>query len=126
MAYDTAGQTQHGTDRTARLWAISLAVIGALVDTDEDIQGAVEGPPPGVDITVEQVGGERVTPDSAVSEPSARQREAIETALAVGYYAVPREATIETVAEQLDCATATAAEHLKKAEATVFRALLGG
>ena len=97
-----------------------------LVGTDEDIQGAVEGPPPGVDITVEQVGGERVTPDSAVSELSARQREAVETALAVGYYAVPREATIETVAEELDCAMATAAEHLKKAEATVFRALLGG
>lgn len=97
-----------------------------LVGTDSDIQNAVEGPPPGVDITVEQVGGERVTPDSAVSELSARQREAVETAIDVGYYAVPREATIETVAEKLDCATATAAEHLRKAEVTVFRALLDG
>jgi predicted DNA binding protein len=43
----------------------------------------------------------------------------------VRYYAVPREATIETVARGLDCATTTAAAHLKKAEATVFRALFG-
>jgi hypothetical protein len=95
-----------------------------LVGTDSDIQNAVEGVPPGVDVTVERVGGERVTPDSAVSELSARQREAVETAIAVGYYTVPRESTIEDVAEKLDCATATAAEHLRKAEATVFRALL--
>ena len=31
MAYDTAGQHDNSTDRTARLWAVSLAVIGALV-----------------------------------------------------------------------------------------------
>lgn len=31
MAFDTAGQTAQSTDRTARLWAVSLAVIGALV-----------------------------------------------------------------------------------------------
>jgi predicted DNA binding protein len=49
---------------------------------------------------------------------------AVEAATAVGYYAVPGEATSETVAEELDCATATAAESLRKAEATVFRALL--
>lgn len=95
-----------------------------LVGTDTDIQEAVEGPPPGVDITIQRVGGERVTPDSAVSHLSARQREAVEAAIATGYYAVPREATIETVADKLECATATAAEHLRKAETTVFRALL--
>ena len=31
MAYDTAGQTSQSTDSTARLWAVSLAVIGALI-----------------------------------------------------------------------------------------------
>jgi predicted DNA binding protein len=48
----------------------------------------------------------------------------VEVATAIGYYDVPREATIETAAEEFDCATATTAEHLRKAEATVFRALL--
>lgn len=31
MAYDTAGQTQHSTDRNARMWAVVLALLGALV-----------------------------------------------------------------------------------------------
>ncbi len=95
-----------------------------LVGTEADIQAAIDGVPPGVDVTVERIGGERVTPDSAVGQLSARQREAVEAAIAVGYYAVPREGTVEDVAAELDCATATAAEHLRKAEATVFRALL--
>lgn len=95
-----------------------------LVGTEADIQAAVDGVPAGVAVTVEQVGGERVTPDSAVGQLSARQRETVETAIAVGYYAVPREATVADVAAELDCATATAAEHLRKAESTVFQALL--
>jgi len=95
-----------------------------LVGTEADIQAAIDGVPPGVDVTVERIGGERVTPDSALGQLSARQREAVETAIAVGHYAVPREGTIEDVAAELDCATATAAEHLRKAETTVFRALL--
>lgn len=95
-----------------------------LVGTERDIQAAVDGVPPGVDVTVRSVGGERVTPDSALERLSARQREAVEIALEAGYYAVPREASTEDVADRLGCATATAAEHLRKAESTVFRALL--
>lgn len=45
-----------------------------LVGTDSGIQNSVDGVPPGVDVTVEQVGGERVTPDSAVGQLSARQQ----------------------------------------------------
>lgn len=95
-----------------------------LVGTEGDIQAAVDGVPEGVDVTVRSVGGERVTPDSVVDRLSARQREAIETGLDLGYYDRPREATTEDVAEQLGCATATAVEHLRKAESTVLRALL--
>jgi hypothetical protein len=95
-----------------------------LVGTEADIQAAVDGVPPGVDVTVRGVGGERVTPDSALEQLSARQREAVEVAIEAGYYDIPRTATTEDVAERLDCATATAAEHLRKAESTVLRALL--
>jgi hypothetical protein len=95
-----------------------------LVGTDADIQAAVDGVPPGVDVTVRSVGGERVTPDSVVGRLSVRQREAGEAATEVGYYDRPREATTETVADELDCAPATAAEHLRKAESTVLRALV--
>ena len=94
-----------------------------IVGTDADIQAAIEGVPDGVEVTVEAVGGESVAPESAVGRLSRRQREAVEAALAVGYYDVPRAATTEDVARELDCAIATAAEHLQKAESKLIDAL---
>ena len=94
-----------------------------LVGTQDDIQTAVERVPDPVDVTVEEVGGSDVAADSVVGSLSPRQRAAVEAARAIDYYAVPREATIEDVAGELDCATATAAEHLRKAEAKITAAL---
>ncbi|WP_254612537.1 helix-turn-helix domain-containing protein [Haloterrigena gelatinilytica] len=65
----------------------------SIIGTDADIQNAVEGVPDGVGVTVEAVGGETVAPKSAVGRLSERQREAVEAALEIGYYDVPREAT---------------------------------
>lgn len=94
-----------------------------IVGTDGDIQAAVDGVPDGVDVTVEQVGGKRVAADSVVGRLSDRQREAVERALELGYYDVPRTATTTDVARELGCAAATAAEHLQKAESTVMASL---
>ncbi|NHN57553.1 MULTISPECIES: helix-turn-helix domain-containing protein [Halorussus] len=95
-----------------------------LVGTEADIQAAVEEVPEGVAVDVEAVGGERVADDGVLGRLSPRQREAVRAALELGYYDVPRDATGEDVARELDCATATAAEHLRKAEATLVSALL--
>ncbi len=95
-----------------------------VVGTETDIQTAVDGVPEGVGTTLEQVGGKRVAADSVVGRLSPRQREAVETALELGYYDVPRTATSEDIARELGCATATAAEHLQKAESTVMASLL--
>ncbi|WP_415380632.1 helix-turn-helix domain-containing protein [Halosimplex sp. TS25] len=94
-----------------------------LVGRDADVQAAVDGVPAGANVTVEEVGGGRVASESVAAALSARQREAVAAALALGYYDVPRETTIEAVAGELDCATATAAEHLRKAESTAMAAL---
>lgn len=47
---------------------------------------------------------------------SDRQYEAIQTALEMGYFAWPREADIEAVADALDVAHPTALEHLRKGQ----------
>lgn len=57
------------------------------------------------------------------AELTSRQRELLDAAINVGYYSVPREATIEDVAEVAECAPSTAAEHLRKLEASVFSTL---
>lgn len=93
-----------------------------IVGTEEDIQGAVDEVPDGVALTIDRVGADRLTPEDARSKLSAGQRDAVAAALAVGYYDIPREATTEDVGDELGCATTTAAEHLRKAEAKVLRA----
>lgn len=96
-----------------------------LVGTESAIQDAVEGVPEGVDVTVDAVGTGPVAPDKAANQLSEKQQEAIQVALRVGYYDIPREATTEDVALELDCATTTAAEHLRKAESQVFSTQFG-
>lgn len=53
-----------------------------------------------------------------------RQREVVRTAVDVGYYRAPREATLADVAAAMDLAPATVGEHLRKAERRVFETLV--
>lgn len=53
-----------------------------------------------------------------------RQRAALDAAVAVGYYEVPREGSVADVAAELECSTSTAGELLRKAEARVVTALV--
>lgn len=54
-----------------------------------------------------------------------RQRAALEAAVAVGYYDVPRSGSLDAVAAELDCAVSTAGELVRKAEAAVVRGFVG-
>lgn len=99
--------------------SVSLSLFGP----DTDVQTAVDGIPPPVDVTVEAVSGLGATRPAVETRLTDRQREAVETALDLGYYDVPRTATHEDVADALDCAPSTAAEHLRKTESTVLRSL---
>ncbi|WP_440005529.1 helix-turn-helix domain-containing protein [Halomicrococcus sp. SG-WS-1] len=56
---------------------------------------------------------------SSPSDLTGRQREALEAAMAVGYYEIPRTGTVEDVAKELGCAPSTAGELLRKAESAV-------
>ncbi|ELY68021.1 helix-turn-helix domain-containing protein [Natrinema versiforme] len=99
-------------------WTVRFSVVGE----SADLQRALEGVPDGVEATVDRV-GEYDGADAAVGALTARQREALRVAREAGYFAVPRSASVEDVAAELDCAPGTAAEHLRKAEATVMDAL---
>lgn len=101
--------------------AVTVDVVG----TAAGIHAAADALPARVreTVTVEHLGD--YTPEGGpLDRLTARQREVAAAAVAVGYYATPRRATIEDVAAEADCAPSTASEHLRKAEATVFRALL--
>ena len=89
------------------------------------IQAAIESLPPAIDVDVEEIGGFGDTPGLSDATLSDRQREAVQAALELGYYDVPREASHEDVASAIDCAPSTAAEHLRKAESKVLQSIFG-
>jgi predicted DNA binding protein len=98
----------------------------SLYGESAEIQAAIEDVPDPVDLEVDAIGSMSDTPEVTDAALSERQREAVEAALAIGYYDVPRKASHEAVAEAIDCAPSTAAEHLRKGESKLLRSVLEG
>lgn len=59
--------------------------------------------------------GRRTSPGALTD----RQRAALDAAVAVGYYEVPRTGSVADVAAELDCAPSTAGELLRRAESAL-------
>ena len=95
----------------------------SLFGPDAEIQAAFETVADPVDVTIEEISGLETTAVAAETRLSDRQREALEAAVELGYYEIPREAGHEDVAAALDCAPSTAAEHLRKAESKLVSAI---
>ncbi|SDF14934.1 helix-turn-helix domain-containing protein [Halorientalis regularis] len=74
-------------------------------DLDIELQEDDSGPVDRVDVT------------TLLTE---RQLEVLEVALAKGYYEIPRQATNEDIAAELDCSTSTVGEHLRKIESRII------
>lgn len=90
----------------------------------DQIQDAIDGVPNPIVVTVNEVTGMRALPTGVETLLSDRQREAIDAALTLGYYEIPRVASHEDVAAAIGCAPSTAAEHLRKAESKLIRSVL--
>lgn len=90
----------------------------------EALQGVVRSVPEDATVDVERL-DDRAAPVSMPGPAlTSRQMEAVEVAVEMGYYDVPREAGLAAVAARLDCAESTASNHLRKAEAAVMRLLV--
>ena len=97
----------------------------SLFGPDAELQAAIESVPDPIEVTVEEVSGLDATAEAVETLLTERQREAVETAVELGYYEVPREAGHADVAEALGCAPSTAAEHLRKAESRLVSSMFG-
>jgi hypothetical protein len=99
---------------------IGLTVVG----TSSSLQRALDEAPASVNIDVQRVGQYNASRMNAANALSKRQSEAVTIALEIGYYETPREAGVADVADHLDCAPGTAAEHLRKAEAALVHQVI--
>lgn len=71
-----------------------------------------------VEAEIESVSDYKRRPTGATL--TSRQRTALDIAIDVGYYDVPRSGSLSEIASQLDCAKSTAGELLRKAESEVI------
>jgi hypothetical protein len=98
-------------------------MIGEIVGDPQQLQQAFTDGPAAIDIQVDEIGRFRGVHDNPKTTLSHRQREALEVALALGYYEQPRKATHEAIGTELGCAPQTASDHLQKAEAKLVAAI---
>jgi len=104
-------------DETA---AMEMTVVG----DGSDIQATLETVPPAVDVTVNEVGTYDRRGGTLAGTLTDRQLTAASTALQLGYYDVPRSATLGDVADALACAESTASVLLRRAERDVLSQVL--
>jgi predicted DNA binding protein len=90
-----------------------------VIGEPDALQAALAAVPAEVTVSVDRISGDARVPTTPGIGLTDRQWEAVKTAHAVGYYDVPRTGSVADVAARLDCAPATAAEHLRKAERSI-------
>lgn len=64
--------------------------------------------------------------ESLLSKLTAKQRQALLTAFALGYYDVPRKISSEDLSRHLNADKSTIVEHLRKAERKLINAIIAG
>lgn len=97
---------------------------GRVIGRSEVLQAALDEIPEGIDLHIERIREFPFDTADWTDSLSDRQQEAIETALQLGYYEQPRNATHADIATELGCAPNTATTHLQKAEAKLVRTAL--
>jgi len=94
------------------------------VGRDEAFREAMGNQPDGVEIEILSTGEYRPDAEDLFAQLTERQQEILRTAVRLGYYENPREATHEEVAAAVDCSPSTVGEHLRKIESKVFTRLV--
>jgi predicted DNA binding protein len=106
-------------------YAADGTVSYSIVGPSAEIQTAIERIPELITVTVAEISGMAAAPGIGDSLLSDRQRDAIDAAVDLGYYEIPREAGHEAVADAIGCAPSTAAEHIRKAESKLVASVRG-
>lgn len=95
-----------------------------IVGDGEDLARLLEEIPDEIDVTVVEIGTYDRRGGTLAGALSGRQLEAVATAVAVGYYDVPRRASLADVADELEVAESSASLLLRRAERAVLTRLV--
>lgn len=95
-----------------------------LFGEDIALQRLIAGFSAEVDVTLERAGDYKPNIGDPAGQLTDRQKEILRTALAAGYYDIPRRATQRDLATELGLSRGTIGDHLRRAEAKVIRSAL--
>lgn len=84
--------------------------------TDRHFHEAMAEVPDDVGVKLERKSEFEPSVDPFLSKLTMKQREIMQTAVDLGYYQLPREATLEGIGDELNLSAATVGEHLQKVE----------
>ncbi|AHG01707.1 hypothetical protein HALLA_00015 (plasmid) [Halostagnicola larsenii XH-48] len=95
-----------------------------LFGEDAALQQLIAGFPDEVDVTLERAGEYQPHMSDPAGQLTDRQKEILRTALAAGYYDIPRRATQRDLAAELGLSRGTIGDHLRRAEAKIIRSII--
>lgn len=95
-----------------------------LFGEDAPLQQLIAGVPDEVDVTLKRAGEYQPHMDDPAAHLTDRQKEILRTALAAGYYDIPRHASQRDLAAEFGLSRGTIGEHLRRAEAKIIRSII--
>lgn len=95
-----------------------------LFGEDTALQRLIAGFPEEVDVTLERAGEYQPHMDDPAGQLTDRQKEILRTALAAGYYDIPRRATQRDLAAELGLSRGTVGDHLRRVEAKIIQSVV--
>jgi DNA-binding CsgD family transcriptional regulator len=108
-------------------WPITYTPQGmrlTLFGEDAALQRTVNAIPDKIRMTLERTGEYQPGMHDPTWQLTERQQEIVRTAIATGYYDIPRRATQRDLAADLDLSRGTIGEHLRRAEVKIIRSVV--
>lgn len=110
-------------------WPVRFATDGTaivtLIGRTEEIRNAMSVDTSEIDIRVDRIGKYTHDATEHALDLTDRELRAIRTAVDIGHYENPREATYDDLANELECSTGTIGHHLRNAEAKLMQHMFG-
>ena len=94
-----------------------------LIGDGQVIRDGLNSLPPDLDVSLERSGEYRSDSQEVIRTLTPKERETTRTAVELGHYRNPREASYQELADELNCSTGTVGHHLRNAESKIMQHL---